>query len=180
MVGNPAGWSAPVVNSGSTSVRWLPTLRRWAKNMPKITAEEYPALKAFWVAWEDRFPPSATLPPEHHPVAVLERFEKESMSKARSGLGMAIGDTLEMSWDMPQDEVEAIDRDFIARGLLPLSELRRRYSRQFRALLKRGRIRDEEDYYLVAGILASFTGDATDEERQQLEDLVAKFESQAK
>ena len=148
--------------------------------MPKITPEEYPALKAFWVAWEERYPIEIEMPAEHRPVAVLERFEKESMSTARSSLGMAISDTLEMSWDMPREEVEAVDADFIARGLLPLSELRRRYSRQFRALLKRGRIRDEEDYYLVSGILASFTGDATDEERQQMEDLVAKFESGGK
>ena len=148
--------------------------------MPKITPEEYPALKAFWVAWEERYPIEIEMPAEHRPVAVLERFEKESMSTARSSLGMAISDTLEMSWDMPREEVEAVDADFIARGLLPLSELRRRYSRQFRALLKRGRIRDEEDYYLVSGILASFTGDATDEERQQMEDLVANFESGGK
>lgn len=150
------------------------------KNMPKITAEEYPALKAFWVAWEERYPIQIGMPAEHRPVAVLERFEKERMTTARSGLGMAISDTLEMSWDMPREEVEAVDAEFIARGLLPLSELRRRYSRQFRALLKRGRIRDEEEYYLVAGILASCTGDATDEECQQMEALVARFESDAK
>ncbi|MBB5353889.1 hypothetical protein HNR46_004153 [Haloferula luteola] len=144
--------------------------------MPKITAEEFPALKAFFVAWWERFPVEIEMPAEHRPVAVLERFEKESMSKARSGLGMAISDTLEMSWDMPREEIEAVDTDFVARGILPLSELRRRYSRQYRAILKRGRIRDEEDYYLVTGILASFTGDATDEERRQLEGLVAKFE----
>ena len=98
------------------------------------------------------------------------------MSKARSGLGMAISDTLEMSWDMPTEEVQAIDAEFKTKGILPLSELRRRYSRKFKAVLKRERIRNEEEYYLVAGILASFTGDATEEERERLEALVSDFE----
>ena len=37
--------------------------------MPKITENEDAPLKAFWVAWEERFPPPATLRPESHPVA---------------------------------------------------------------------------------------------------------------
>ncbi len=107
--------------------------------MPKITQSEYGPLKAFFVAWEERFPPSGTLPPEHHPVAVLESFERKGMSGARLGLGLAIGDTLEMSWDFPPGDIAAIDRDFAARGIVTLSELRRRYSRQFRGILKRGK-----------------------------------------
>jgi hypothetical protein len=155
---------------------------RWRKRlssqafMPKITENEYGPLKAFFVAWERRFPPSATLPPEHHPVAVLESFEKASMSKARQGLGLALNDTLEMSWDIPPEEVAAIDRDFSARGVITLSEMRRRYSRQFRGVLKRGRIRTEEEYYLVAGILASFTAGASEDERRQLDAMVGTYE----
>src|SRR4051794_23721923 len=105
--------------------------------MPKITESEYAPLKAFFVAWEERFPPPATLRPEAHPVAVLESFEKTSMSKARRGLGLALSDTLEMSWDFPPDEIAAIDREFSARGIITLTEMRRRYSRQFRGVLKR-------------------------------------------
>ena len=147
--------------------------------MPKITPEDYEALKAFFVAWEDRFPPPDTLPPEHHPVAVLESFEKKSMSKARLGLGLALGDTLEDSWHFTPKEVAEIDRDLASRGIVTLSELRRRYSRQFRGVLKRGKIRSEEEYYLVAGILASFTADATDEERRRLDAMVAAYEDDA-
>jgi hypothetical protein len=43
--------------------------------------------------------------------------------------------------------------------------------------LKRGKIRDETEYYLVAGILASFTGDATDEERMKLSEMVGVYEA---
>jgi hypothetical protein len=144
--------------------------------MPKITQSEYAPLKAFFVAWEERFPPSLTLPPEHHPVAVLESFEKTSMSKARLGLGLALNDTLEDSWDFSPSAVAEIDRDFSARGIVTLSELRRRYSRQFRGVLKRGEIKNETEFYLVSGILASFTADASDEERQKLDAMVGAYE----
>lgn len=147
--------------------------------MPKITPAEYGPLKAFFIAWEDRFPPSFTLPPEHHPVAVLESFEKKSMSKARLGLGLALGDILEDSWHFSPEQVAEVDRDFAARGVVALSELRRRYSRQFRGVLRRDRIRTEEEYYLVAGILASFTADATDDERRRLDQMVAAYERDA-
>ena len=147
--------------------------------MPKIAENEYGTLKAFFVAWEERFPPPATLRPEHHPVAVLESFEKTSMAKARRGLGMALNDTLEMSWDFPPDEVAAIDREFIARGIISLSEMRRRYSRRFRSVLKRGKIRTEEEFYLVKGILDSFTADASEDERRQLGLMTAAYEKSA-
>jgi hypothetical protein len=145
--------------------------------MPKITESEYPPLKAFFVAWQERFPPSATLRPEHHPVAVLESFEKTSMAKARRGLGMALNDTLEMSWDFPPDEIAAIDREFAARGIISLSEMRRRYSRQFHGVLKRGKIRTDEEFYLVKGILDSFAADASEDERRQLGLMTAAYEN---
>jgi hypothetical protein len=144
--------------------------------MPKITESEYGPLKAFFVAWEERFPPSVTLPPEHHPVAVLESFEKTSMSKARLGLGLALNDTLEMSWDFAPNQVADIDREFSARGIITLSEMRRRYSRQFRGVLRRGKIRTQEEFYLISGILASFSADASEEERRQLDSMVAAYE----
>lgn len=143
--------------------------------MAKITQAEYEPLKAFLVAWFERFPLWESLNPEHHPVSVLDRMEKHSMSHARLGLGMAIGDTLEMSWDLAHGEVEAIDRDFSARGMISLSELRRRYSRKVQGVLKRGVIRNEAEYYLITGVLAATTSDA--EEQLALGELIGTFES---
>src|SRR5688572_29166755 len=107
--------------------------------MPKVSESEYPSLRAFFEAWGERFPPKASLPREHHPLAVLESFEKTSMSKARIGLGLALNDILEMSWSFVPEDVAEIDRNFSVRGVITLSEMRHRYSRQFRGVLKRGR-----------------------------------------
>ena len=128
----------------------------------------------------ERLPLPATLPPERHPVAVLDATEKTSKASARLGLGLALNDLLEMSWHFTPDEVAAIDREFSARGIVTLSEMRRRYSRQFRGVLKRGKIRTEEEFYLVSGILASFTTDASDDERRKLDEMVGAYEESAK
>jgi hypothetical protein len=144
--------------------------------MSKIIETEYGQLKAFLVAFMERFLPSVTVPPEHHPVARLELLEKTSMSKAERALGIALNDMLEGTWRFSPDEVAAIDGDFSARGIITLSEMRRRYSRQFRIVLKRGRIRTRKEFYLVSGILASFTADANEDERRQLGEMVAAYE----
>jgi hypothetical protein len=143
--------------------------------MPKISEPEYAELKAFFVEWEHEFPPSPSLPAEHYPVAALNDMERQSRSRARLGLGMAINDILEESWSFSPARVAELDAKFRGKGVLQLSELRRRYSRQFRGILKRGRIRNETEYYLVQGILASFTTDASEDERRLLEDFSAAY-----
>jgi hypothetical protein len=145
--------------------------------MPKISEPEYPELKAFFIAWEQEFPPRVSLPPEASPVAVLNAMEQQSRSRARLGLGMAINDILEQSWGFPPNKVAEVDAKFGSKGVLQLSELRRRYSRRFRGILKRGAIRNETEYYLVQGILASFTAGASEDERRLLGDFSATYEA---
>jgi hypothetical protein len=144
--------------------------------MPKISEHEYEELKAFFVAWFEEFPPATSLPSWGHPVAMLKVTEESSRSRARLGLGMAINDILEESWSFPPAKVAEVDAKFSARHILPLSELRRRYSRQFRGILKRGKIRTETEYYLGQGILASFTAEATESERKLLTGISAAYE----
>src|SRR5262245_37645810 len=147
--------------------------------MPKVSEQEYDELRAFFVAWFEDFPPAASLPAWGHPVAMLKVTEASSRSRARLGLGMAIKDILEESWSFPPTKVADLDAKFSARNILPLSELRRRYSRQFRGILKRGKIRTETEYYLVQGILASFTAEATETERELLTKLSVAYEQRA-
>lgn len=144
--------------------------------MPKINKQDYPALKTFFIEWMELFPPDVSLPKDHHPVEVLKVMESNTPGRARTGLGMAINDILESSWDFEPAQINAIDIELASKGIVTLSELRRRYTRQFKAIIKRGNIRDETEYYLVSGILASFTGEANDDERIKLENLLSQFE----
>jgi hypothetical protein len=45
--------------------------------------------------------------------------------------------------------------------------------------LKRGKIKTETEYYIVAGVLADFSSIASDDERSVLEQLVADYEPRA-
>jgi hypothetical protein len=96
----------------------------------------------------------------------LRAAESGSRSRARISLGVAINDIFEGYWSLPPAKVADIDAKFNAKHLLPLSGLRRRYARQFVAILKRGAIRTDTEYYLMRGILASFTVATTEAERK--------------
>lgn len=57
----------------------------------KTTDVEYQRLKAFLGIYSDKFLPSSIdSPPEHHPIAILESFERKSMAEARKGLRITV------------------------------------------------------------------------------------------
>lgn len=100
--------------------------------MLKIPQEEYEPLKAFITAWLELMglPPGSL--PEHHPVAIIEKLAMTSPARARAGLATVIKDLVEWASDLTAAQIEAIDRDFSARGIVTVSELLTRYSRKRR------------------------------------------------
>jgi hypothetical protein len=106
---------------------------------------------------------------------VLARQEKESMALARRGLGMAINDVLEMLRDLPPAELIACDAALRARGAFTLSELRQRYSSHYARLMKRGKIRTEEEYYLAQGIVSDMAFPLSEAERRTLDAMVHSY-----
>jgi hypothetical protein len=120
----------------------------------KITADDYPSLKAFF-AWtvENLMPPLPRLPADQHPLAVLERFEAGSMANARKGLAMAIGDTIEMTEPLSPADVATIDTALREKGIITLSEVRARFWTKIRRILERGALRGETDYYALRNVV---------------------------
>jgi hypothetical protein len=117
---------------------------------PRIADEDYEAMKGFFAVMSEELmrlmPP---LPPEDHPMAVLERQEKESMSIARRGLEITIGDMVELFQDLPEDQLGKLDRRLEVAGLPTLSAVRARFSRKIAGIMKRGRLRSEAEYYAL-------------------------------
>jgi hypothetical protein len=142
-------------------------------------ATEYQALKAFFRAFSARFDNLAQIAPEHHPIFVLEQMEKASPSHARQGLRMALNDCVEQSLGWAPDRVAEIDRDFLAQGLLSLSQVRLQYSRKYASIVKRGRLRNNEELFLVQGILADQSLSISAQERAQLETMSHAFTEKA-
>jgi hypothetical protein len=143
--------------------------------MAKLAQSDYVPLKSFLRAWFDRLPFQELLTPEVHPAAILDKLELDSPTRARDGLSMAINDVMESAVDLTAEEISAIDTEFRSRGILTLSEVRLRYGRHYRAIVKRGRIRDEEEYYLIAGVLASAIDGMTEEDAGRLDRMLMDY-----
>ena len=145
--------------------------------MAAIRRDEYDELKrCFGALWPLVLPIPSGLKPEDYPMAVLERTEKNSRSNAARGLAIAINDLIEMSMGWPIDRVAEVDLQFSSFGLITLSELRRRYSRSYKKIVKRGRIKSLEEYYLIKDMVEGNYSDDDDDELQKLARLLDDFE----
>ena len=69
------------------------------------------------------------------------------MKMAFNGLRQAINDCVEMSLHFDHAEVEKLDSQLRSRGIVTLSELRRRYSKSYAKIMKRGQIKSDTEYY---------------------------------
>jgi hypothetical protein len=116
----------------------------------RMAAAEYASLKAFlaWM-WDRIMPTRPGLAPEDQPLAVLERFEARSMAVARRSLAVGLGDMIELTDRLPPDQVREVDAALAEAGLVSLSEVRARFGRAVAAILRRGEVRGEREYYLL-------------------------------
>jgi hypothetical protein len=146
--------------------------------MSKLSLEEYENLKKFFICYVDWFIPinqkSTRL--EDQPLEFLGRLEKTSMTNAKKGLQMAINDLVEMSSDWKPDQIATADQKFAQNQLPTLSEIRRRYSRKYLGLLKRGEIKTEQEYYLLKGIADGGSIEAGANEVGQIDVMLAAYE----
>jgi hypothetical protein len=143
--------------------------------MQKETELEYIKMRDFLSFYAERYLRVEGLPPERQPIASLEALEKNSMKMAFNGLRRSINDCVEMSFHFDHAEVEKLDSELRSRGIVTLSELRRRYSKGYAKIMKRGQIKNETEYYLVRNVLDDPTEKAS-EERELLEKMISNYE----
>jgi hypothetical protein len=110
-----------------------------------MTPEEYEELRAFLGYFFEHRMGAQEMPPEIHPVKVLDNLHRRSRAKARQGLRMAIGDCIEEPAVWSPEQVITLDAELHAHGFITLSAIRRRYSRRLQSILKRQRIRSEAE-----------------------------------
>jgi hypothetical protein len=110
-----------------------------------------------------------------NPLRALATIEEKQPAAARKGLAMAINDIVEMSEDQPPDYVRTLDAHLKAQDAMTLSEARARFSKRLKAILRRGKLNDEGDYYLARNAVDL----ATPEDAARLQGLIVDFESAA-
>jgi len=137
----------------------------------------YPEMKAFLRFFSSRFLDQRCLSANDRPMAVLERHEQESASRAESALRMAVNNCLEISSPWPLSQVIALDAEMHATGVPSLSFVRSRAWGRYAAMLKRGTLRNHDESAVAQGILAdrSLAQSLPDTERASLQAMVRAY-----
>lgn len=134
---------------------------------------EFEELRSFLGYFVDHT--AGPMPPEIHPLNVLEDLQRLAPKRVREGLRMAINDCIETTAAWPVEKIAAFDAELSANGLLTLSTIRRRFSKRLHSILKRGLIRTEVEYYLVRGAIEDPT--MTADEASTMHNLLTAFET---
>lgn len=141
-----------------------------------MSNDEYQTLKIFLdchFSWYERKYPTT---PPGSPSQFLEKIEESSLANAKKGLQMAINDIVEDTSDWTPQQVAEADAKFATAGTFTLTEVRRRYSKKYLRILKRGVIRSETEYYLVKGIVEGGGIEPGATEGAQLQAMLSDFE----
>ncbi|WP_297835059.1 hypothetical protein [Thermomonas sp.] len=143
---------------------------------------EYENLKRFLVHWLTHVSPwpGLDLSDPIHPLNVLASFERKlPFSQVLSGLKQAVNDSLEGTEDWTSDRIQRADASLEAVGAPSLSLLLTRQSKQFRRIIRRGRIANNSEFYLVSAALADTVSARSAEELAALSAMLAAYEARA-
>ena len=119
-----------------------------------ITAGNYEQLKGFslWLTEQLHNETLARLNPESHPRSIIEQYEKHSMATARKSVQMIIGDLLEETELFTDRQIAICDEALLKQNFPTLTQVRAEFGRKVRSILRRGRIRNEGDYYALRNV----------------------------
>lgn len=132
--------------------------------------EELSSFFCFYMAHVWHMPVDASVP-----VPVRGKVTK---SQLLEGLRQAANDTAADD-SLTAEAIAALDEACRANGVLTFSELRRRYSGQYRSVLKKQRISNDTEYYVMVGLVNDFSSPLSTEERSVLEGFVLAYEERA-
>lgn len=138
--------------------------------------DDYQSLKIFLDRHFEWYAPKYPTTPPGSPSQFLARIEATSLANAKKGLQMALNDIAEETTEWTPEQVAAADARFSSAGTFTLSEIRRRYSKKYLQILKRGVIRSETEYYLVKGIIDGSGIEPGASEATQLQTMLHDYE----
>lgn len=101
-------------------------------------------------------------------------------SQLVSGMKEGINDTLAMAEGWNYKKWKEVSDALAAKGLPSIEKMELRMKQKHRRILKRGSIRNDEEFYLVAEILSDLTLDVSDEDRAALDAMSAAYETTKK
>jgi hypothetical protein len=115
----------------------------------KIAASEYEIMRSWVAHMAPKVFSEVPLTPETHPVAVLDRIAAKSPANARAGLAIGIGDMVDFTLEWTTQDIAQCNVELANLGLPTLSEMQLRFARSIQRVIKRGAIKNEQEYYAV-------------------------------
>jgi len=147
---------------------------------PERLAEYDQLYKFFCAMWShliERYPSLAESTRLDDPRAVKWAGEPR-FDEFFSGLRQGISDLLEMTKDLKKDEIFALDSRLNEAGLISLTEMRIKIWKTIPRILKRGHIRNDDEYYLLKEKVIDLADTTLDGEACKLADrLLWEYEN---
>lgn len=107
----------------------------------------------------------------------IEAVEAHGFSSAFRGTRMAVNDTLEETIDLDQDTLRQADEFLSQRGCKTLTSMRHQVRQTIPKILRRGRIRNDEEYYLIIERLNDMTETGFQgSDREKADSMVLEYE----
>jgi hypothetical protein len=114
---------------------------------------------------------------EWSPINVLEQWEKKDKAIAKKGLRIGLADQLGgMINDMPEDDKALLNKKLLEEGLPGLWELISIVKNVPAKVLKRGKINNLDEWYVITEVLSDVDSPLTEEQRIKLGELSGEFE----
>lgn len=111
------------------------------------------------------------------PIKVLEEWEQQSMVKAKKGLKHGLADILSQLKELSDADKEVLNKKLLAEGLTSLWRLIATIAEIPAKVLKRGKIKNLDEWYVIKEVLDTVDSDITDAEREKLEKISSEFEN---
>lgn len=141
-----------------------------------MTDQEYQQLKGFLLFFSTHVEGVEPTPTGNRLIDEITKMEIKAPRRAQSSVTMMVNDCLEMTGVWKPGKVAVLDDAFRAADQITLTELRHRYSRQYAKILKRGSIKNAEEYYLLKGVLDGLTPTLSEVEQGRLMEILSDYE----
>jgi len=146
--------------------------------MLKINKKNYEFYKGvFKVIWEYqskyiKIDPDA----EFSPLNVLQNWEKQNDSLARRGLKEGLRDSLIWLKEFPNELKTELNKDLISNNFPSINILTSKIKNIPKKVLKKGKIKSMDEYYVVKEVLDDIDYEITEIERTELNKIFIEFE----
>jgi hypothetical protein len=147
--------------------------------MLKITTDNYHFYKrTFEIIW-NHYAILSNLDPHtpYSPIKVLENWETKSNSLARRGLKVGLNDLLPQISSLPKNNKIDIDNELKSAGLQPLGILISSIKKIPEKVLKNGKLKNLEEYYIIKEVISDMTYELSETDREKLDVIVYDFEN---